>query len=184
MQQTLNLLAQRFHALDVTQYTQGDEVRHTQDAPERLGMTYLRQGIRHGCEQIGEYGLEMAQANCTLDREVAEHRQTAEALKKSDAKLRQILESAADAIVISNEQGQMLTVNRQAERLFGFDRRELFISPRVRASTLATTEPAFGKCGPPDAVTRTASTLKTFNIWVRASDPLDAISTDRFEIGC
>lgn len=74
---------------------------------------------------LQRYGLEMAQANCTLDREVAEHRQTAEALKKSDAKLRQILESAADAIVISNEQGQMLTVNRQAERLFGFDRREL-----------------------------------------------------------
>jgi hypothetical protein len=41
----------------MTQYTQGNEVRHTQYAPERLGITDVRQGEPHGCEQIGEDGL-------------------------------------------------------------------------------------------------------------------------------
>ncbi len=74
---------------------------------------------------LQRYGLEMAQANRALDREVAEHRQTGFALKKSEEMFRQILESAADAIVIADDQGRILTVNRQAERLFGYDRHEL-----------------------------------------------------------
>ena len=78
---------------------------------------------------LQRYGLQMAQANCALDREISEHRRTTEARKKSDARFRQILESAADAIVISDEQGQILTINRQAERLFGFHRQELIGKP-------------------------------------------------------
>ncbi len=72
---------------------------------------------------------EMAQAIRALDREVAEHRRTGAALKKSDERFRQILESAADAILVSDAEGRILTVNHQVERLFGFSRHELIDQP-------------------------------------------------------
>lgn len=78
---------------------------------------------------LQRYGFEMAQANRALDREVAKHLQTGAALKKSDERFRQILESAADAILISDDEGRILTVNHQAERLFGFTRDELLNQP-------------------------------------------------------
>jgi len=74
---------------------------------------------------LQRYGLEMARANLALDREVAEHRQTGNALKKSEQRFRRILESAADAILISDGEGRIRTVNQQAERLFGYARQEL-----------------------------------------------------------
>lgn len=78
---------------------------------------------------LQRYGLEMAQANRALDREVAEHQQTGIDLKKSDERFRQILESAADAILISDNEGRILTANHQAERLFGFAHHELIGQP-------------------------------------------------------
>jgi len=78
---------------------------------------------------LQRYGLEMERANLALDREVAEHRQTANALRKSEQRARQILESAADAILISGGDGCIQTVNKQAERLFGYARHELIGQP-------------------------------------------------------
>jgi PAS domain S-box-containing protein len=46
-------------------------------------------------------------------------------IQESEAKFRQILESAADAIIISDERGRILITNGQAEQLFGYTRREL-----------------------------------------------------------
>ena len=78
---------------------------------------------------LQQYGLRMERANRALDHEVAEHRRTGAALNKSDEMFRQILESAADAILISDDRGRILTVNHQAERLFGFVRSELIGQP-------------------------------------------------------
>ena len=74
---------------------------------------------------LQRYGLEMAQAKRALDREVAEHRQTGAGLKKSEGRFRQILESSAETILISDGEGRIVTVNRQAERLFGYASHEL-----------------------------------------------------------
>jgi PAS domain S-box-containing protein len=46
-------------------------------------------------------------------------------IQESEEKFRQILESAADAIIISDERGRILITNGQAEQLFGYTRREL-----------------------------------------------------------
>ena len=46
-------------------------------------------------------------------------------IQESEEKFRQILESAADAIIISDERGRILITNRQTEQLFGYTRREL-----------------------------------------------------------
>jgi PAS domain S-box-containing protein len=50
-------------------------------------------------------------------------------IQESEEKFRQILESAADAIIISDERGRILITNGQAEQLFGYTRRELIGQP-------------------------------------------------------
>src|SRR5437868_3265856 len=49
----------------------------------------------------------------------------AQALEKSEARFRQVVESAPNAMVMINAQGIIEMVNAQAERVFGYDRKEL-----------------------------------------------------------
>jgi PAS domain S-box-containing protein len=73
--------------------------------------------------------------------DVTERKRTEEALEKSKENLRALLEVAPDAVVTVDDQGRIVLINRQTEKLFGYQRHELLgervetlIPARVRAA--------------------------------------------------
>jgi PAS domain S-box-containing protein len=65
---------------------------------------------------------EMASMNTHLQTEIAQH-------KQSEGRVRALLESASEAIVVVDEKGEILLVNGMTERFFGYERGELFGRP-------------------------------------------------------
>ena len=66
------------------------------------------------------------------DQETAEYarkRSIERALEKSEARFRQVVESAPNAMVMINASGRIEMINAQAERVFGYSRRELLGQP-------------------------------------------------------
>ena len=49
--------------------------------------------------------------------------------KKAEDKFRGLLEAAPDAMVITNEKGEIVLINRQTEKLFGYRKEELIGKP-------------------------------------------------------
>lgn len=76
-----------------------------------------------------------------LERGALDHKHTEEALRESEGRARALLESASEAIVIVNREGQIVLVNAKTESIFGYAREELIgrtlevlVPERLRAS--------------------------------------------------
>ncbi len=60
-----------------------------------------------------------------IRHDLAERRRNGEALQASDKKFRAVMDSAPDAMLITDEKGKIQIVNLQAKKLFGYSRIEL-----------------------------------------------------------
>jgi len=62
-------------------------------------------------------------------RDITERKKAVETLRESEVRYRTLLEHSPDAIVVAREDGKIVLVNEQAEKLFGYSREELLGEP-------------------------------------------------------
>ena len=106
---------------DCRQVSLTGEPCHTEDvAPGDVDSTPARAG-RVLDVSIATMGEELV----VSARDVTERRRVEAQLRASEQRFRDIVESAPDAIVIVNGEGEIMLVNTHAEKLFGYTREEL-----------------------------------------------------------
>ncbi len=82
----------------------------------------LVSGIRTARRRSEATALEALARGKELEREIAEHRRTEEALRDSEARKAAVLEAALDAIITMDHDGKVVEFNPAAERMFGYRR--------------------------------------------------------------
>jgi len=103
----------------------GELILDAQGAPSVMQGTVLDMTDRHRAEQeiksLNE-NLEhrVAQRTTELQTEMLERQNAQERLKEAEAKTRQIINSAVDGIITTDDKGKILSFNTAAEKIFGY----------------------------------------------------------------
>lgn len=96
---------------------------HDDEVRMRVATHLALYSLQHRLEEhVRERTAELAVANARLESEIAERREAEE-------RFRGVLESAPEAMIIVNEEREMVIVNTQAERLFDYKRDEMLGQP-------------------------------------------------------
>ena len=80
---------------------------------------------------VAERTSQLSEANAVLAREIAEHKQTEEKLRESEALYRSILNASPDDITIADLEGRVLMISPNAVTMFGFDNAEQGMGRKV-----------------------------------------------------
>ncbi|BFM40084.1 PAS domain S-box protein [Synechocystis sp. LKSZ1] len=101
-------------------------IKYLQEQCETLyteeGVPYFCQGTVQDITQLTEAELELQRLNTELETRVIQRTEELEAQK---IRYQALMEGAGDAIILANQQGYILEVNRKAEMLLGYPRTEL-----------------------------------------------------------
>lgn len=101
-----------------------------QDITERKRIEAALRQAREELEQRGQRRtVELAQTVEALKAEMQERERVEMALRASRSTLESLFEATPDAILLSDEQGYLVRVNRQTEVIFGYTREELYGQP-------------------------------------------------------
>lgn len=95
---------------------------HTTDIERRNALDALRQTRDELELRVQERTSELVHVNQSLEAEVTRR-------KAAEDRFRSLLESAPDALIISDEDGQIVFINTQTVNLFGYTRDELLHKP-------------------------------------------------------
>lgn len=126
------LMPERFRGA----HTQGLQRYLESREPKVIGQTVELIGLR---KDGREFPIELALASSDVDgdlfftaivRDITVRAESERKLRASEARFRDLLESAPDAVLITDEQGSIQLANAEAERLFGY-RREEVIGQRI-----------------------------------------------------
>jgi PAS domain S-box-containing protein len=99
---------------------------------ELTGRTHdLEKLVAERTAQLSEANERLKKTNSELAREIAERKQTAEALQKSEERYRSILHASPDDITITDLQGRIVMVSPAAFKIFGLERKEDYLGRSV-----------------------------------------------------
>ncbi len=93
------------------------ELRHT-TRYGRMLVVHSRRSVERGVDGC-------VRAILQIDRNISAHKALDERLAQSEARYRALLEAAPDAMVVVNQAGDIVLLNLQAEKQFGYQRDEL-----------------------------------------------------------
>ncbi len=92
---------------------------------QKLADAALRKSREDLEQEVRNRTAELHASNQSLHEEIAERQRAEHALRDREARLRSIVETAVDGIVLINEQGVIESFNRAAERIFGYPAAEV-----------------------------------------------------------
>ena len=126
-QSLTELMPERFRGA----HTQGLQRYLDSREPTVIGQTVELIGLH---KDGREFPIELALASSDVDgelfftaivRDISVRAEADRNLRASEARFRDLLESAPDAVLITDEEGRIQLVNAETQRLFGYHRREL-----------------------------------------------------------
>lgn len=91
----------------------------------RQGEETLRRAWSGLDQRVQERTVALAQANASLEKEIAEHKRVTQALRDSEETISAIVNTAVEAIITIDERGLIESVNPAAERMFGYAASEI-----------------------------------------------------------